>query len=112
MTAHDEKVKRFLEKYDGTDPLETKVEARWNKIAEKHGWINRKLSTPGRKGPPDRGYWRIYDGVSEHFMIEYKRRGRPLSPHQEQEHIKLRSAGVTILVIDEIDDLLAHAVFL
>lgn len=108
----EERKRRFIEKYDGTDPAESYIEKRWNRIGEKHGWLNRKLSTPGRRGPPDRGYWRTYDGVSEHFMIEFKRSGKPLSPTQVIEHEKLRKAGVTILVIDHIDDELAHAVFL
>lgn len=100
--------KRFVEKYDGTNPAESKIEARWNKIAKLHRWTPYKFTSPQRRGVPDRFYCR--DG--EVFFIEFKRLGLPLSPTQVLEHEKLKNAGMTVLIIDVIDDQLAHAIFL
>lgn len=103
------KREKFLAKNDGSDPLESKIEERWNKIAKRLGWVKRKFRSPQNNSVPDRIYFRA--GVC--FMIEFKRRGKKPSPAQQQEHAVLRKqGGMSVYVIDRIDDELAELVFM
>ena len=102
------KKKRFLAKIDGTNPLESKIEASWNKIAKLNGWLVFKFVSPMNNGVPDRIYFR--DGVC--LMVEFKRRGKKPTPQQHEVHTALRKAGMTVLVIDRIDKAAAEIVFL
>jgi hypothetical protein len=113
MTMDDKqleaKKKRFLAKIDGSDPLEKDIEKKWNKIAEKNGWVVRKFKSVNNNGVPDRIYFR--DGVC--FMIEFKRKNKEPTEVQQKEHKVLREqGGMLVLVIDRIDKPLAEVVFL
>ena len=103
-----EKTKRFIAKIDGSDPLEKKVEAAWNKVAEANGWVVRKFKSV-HNGVPDRIYFR--DGVC--FMIEYKRGGKQPTAQQAKEHEILRGkGGMRVYVVDHIDAKAAEVIFL
>lgn len=102
------KLKKFLEKSDGSDPLESKIESKWNAVAKKHGWRNRKLKTVQQNGDPDRIYFR----KKECLLIEYKRKDREPTPLQEKRHKEWREDGFVVLVIDKIDLQLAGVIFL
>lgn len=102
------KLKRFLEKSDGSDPKESVIEAKWNTVAKNLGWRNRKLQTVQQNGDPDRIYFRY----RECLLIEYKRKGRKPTELQLKRHEEWRKDGFTVLVIDCIDAQLAGVVFL
>lgn len=103
------KRKRFLEKIDGTNPLESKIESKWNGIAKKNGWVVRKFKSVQNNGVPDRIYFR--KGVC--FMIEYKRKDIEPTLIQQKEHAILRGeGGMLVFVVDRINNELAELVFL
>lgn len=72
--------------------------------AENAGWLVRKLSYVGRRGAPDR--WFMKDGVV--IFVEFKRSGKKRAdPLQQREHLRMRNAGFTVHVIDNIESGLA-----
>lgn len=110
MDAKQLKSKRnkFLAKIDGSNPLESKIEAEWNKVAKANGWLVYKFTSPMGNGVPDRIYFR--DGQC--LMIEFKRAGKKPTSLQEKVQAELRKAGMTVLVIDRIDKAASEIVFL
>lgn len=67
--------------------------------AERAGWLVRKCVYAGRKGSPDR--WFFKDGKL--VLVEFKRRGEAPNPQQDREHGRLRAAGFPVHVIDSIE---------
>ncbi len=67
--------------------------------AEDTGWIARKMAYAGRRGCRDRDFY----GFGHVVMVEFKRNGRQLDLHQERERARLKAAGVTVHVVDDID---------
>jgi hypothetical protein len=63
-----------------------------------HAGEIRKLKWIGRDGAPDRVVF--LKGV--HF-VELKATGKTPEPHQEREHIRMRSNGAKVWVIDSLD---------
>ena len=68
--------------------------------AENHGWLERKLSYVGRKGAPDH----MFVGFGQVVLIEFKRPGEEPSEQQAREHRRFAERGVTIHVIEDIDE--------
>lgn len=74
-----------------------------NVYAERRDWHQRKVVFLGVKGAPDRWYFK--QGVL--LIVEFKKRGEPLSPHQVRRHRELRAAGFEVHVIDRFEDFVA-----
>ena len=92
---------------------EGKVETYFKEQVEKHGGITRKAKWLCRRGCPDQ-FWAfparsgsIYrvgvNFVAENGLAEIKAPGEPLAPHQSREIAKLKSAGVTVEVLDSFE---------
>lgn len=86
--------------------LEELIEKEGDKTAKENGFIVRKLSWIGRRDAPDKFYSHPDTGV---FLVEYKAPGKPLRETQEIEVDRLRKSGVTVYVIDNLED--AYALF-
>lgn len=80
-------------------PRERDVEGYFVEQVEKAGGITRKLRWLCRRGAPDR--WAGFPKRSA--LVELKRPGRPLDPHQAREIGKLRAKGIDVFVIDSFD---------
>lgn len=81
--------------------LEANVEEKAIKRAKEQGFLYRKVAWIGRRGAPDRLFSRADTGP---FLVELKAPGKTLAPHQAREIKRLREAGMTVHVIDNIDD--------
>ena len=68
--------------------------------AESSGWISRKIAYVGRKGAADR----IFVGFGRVVFIEFKRPGEEPREQQLREHRRFAERGVTIHVIDNIEE--------
>lgn len=84
--------------------LELEIEHKADKRAHELGFLLRKLKWIGRRGAPDKLYSRKDTGP---FFVEYKRPGESLAPHQEREIGRLRDAGMTVHVVDNLADAVA-----
>lgn len=62
---------------------------------KKLGWINRKMAYIGRRGCPDRFFFR----EGELCMVEFKTPTGPTSKSQSREHERLRGQGFQVFVI-------------
>lgn len=67
--------------------------------AEMNGWLVRKLSWLGRRGAPDRLFMR--NGMA--VFVEFKATGETPDPIQVREIARMRKAGMTVHVIDDIE---------
>lgn len=81
--------------------LESYIEKKACEHAEKRGFLVRKAKWIGRRGAPDRFFSRADTGP---FFIEFKAPGETLDPHQVREIERMRGAGITVHVIDNLDD--------
>lgn len=80
--------------------LESEIELSVCAWAENHGWLQRKFSYLGRKGAADR----IFVGFGKVVFIEFKRPGEEPREQQTREHRRFAERGVTIHVIEDIED--------
>ena len=75
---------------------EARIEKYFNDQVKLHGGSTRKVVFPGHRGAPDR----LVLWPSKVHWVELK---RPLTPtaeaHQLREHVRLRAAGQTVLVL-------------
>lgn len=78
--------------------IEKHIEDAVVEYAESKGWLVRKVVYAGRRGAPDR--WFFKNGVL--LMIEFKRPGRPLDGHQDKERQRMAAVGHRVHVIDDI----------
>lgn len=78
-------------------PTEETVETYFKRRVEETGGEVRKVVFQGRRGAPDRlAGW----PNGRHGLVELKRpRGTP-EPHQLREHVRLRSIGLPVDVVD------------
>lgn len=76
------------------------VEEKVCEFAEKQGWLVRKMVYAGRRGCPDRWFFR----GGKIVIIEFKRAGKEPDGLQKREHQKLRDHGIRVHVIDNIAD--------
>lgn len=80
--------------------LERDIEKRANDYAIRLGYWQRKFVSPSRRGAPDR----IYAIFGRVFWIEYKASGARPTKLQHKEHAKMRAAGLTVYVCDNVED--------
>lgn len=78
---------------------ESKIESVVCKYASDHGWLVFKFSAPNHRGVPDR--LMIKDGVT--VYVEFKAPGKKPTGLQLRTHDKIRKAGATVLIIDDIE---------
>lgn len=84
--------------------LELPIEETVCAIAEKHGWLVRKVSWPGRRAAPDRLFAKVSPcGETRHLFIEFKRPGKEPGLLQKKEHTTLIAAGFEVHVCDSIN---------
>jgi len=75
---------------------ERDVESYFVKRVKEAGGLQRKFTSPGHKGVPDRIV--VYFGTV--FFVELKAPGEFLRDYQAREHEKLFAAGCNVFVID------------
>lgn len=68
--------------------------------AEANGFETRKMTYAGRHGCRDRDFY----GYGHKLLVEFKRRDGKPRPHQDRERGRLANVGVTVHVIDNVDD--------
>ena len=78
---------------------EAKIEDKVTVYAISKGWLVRKFKAPGRRSVPDRLFLGP-GGVI--FFIEFKRPKAKATEAQKSEHMKYRTLGHTVYVIDNI----------
>lgn len=80
--------------------LEIEVETEVCKYAKANGWHVRKIVYPGRRGAPDRHFYK--DGRL--VIVEFKRpKGGVVSELQKREHARLASAGFPVHLVRTIE---------
>lgn len=77
---------------------ESRIEKKVCDYAKANGWLVFKFT--GRKGVPDRIF--IKDGKI--FFVEFKAPGELPTELQKRIHDKIRAQGVTVFVIDNIEE--------
>lgn len=80
--------------------LELAIEKAADKRAKENGFLVRKAKWIGRRGAPDKFYSRADTGP---FFVEYKKPGEALDPHQVREIARMREAGATVHVVDDLE---------
>jgi hypothetical protein len=80
-------------------PLEKEIEKRVCAYAKSLGVLCYKFTSPARRSVPDRIF--LAKGIDA-FFIEFKRLGGKPTPAQEVEIAKIRAAGKTVYVIDNV----------
>lgn len=81
--------------------LEDQVERTVLKIAKNRGWYMRKVKWVGVNGAPDRFFAKAGETP---FWIEFKAPGEKPRQDQIDEISKMREAGLTVHVIDSIEE--------
>jgi hypothetical protein len=66
------------------------------RLGEQRGWLVRKITYPGRKGAPDRHFYKAGRCV----MIEFKASQKGPRVQQDKEHKRLKEAGFTVHIVD------------
>lgn len=85
----------------GVRELEASIEDDVVAWAEQRGWLVRKMQYPGRRGCPDRFFFRGGNLV----IVEFKRPGvKKADPLQVREHKRYTDAGWKVHVINNRDD--------
>jgi len=80
--------------------LEASIEDDVVAWAEQRGWLVRKMQYPGRRGCPDRFFFRD----SQLVIIEFKRPGiKKADPLQQREHKRYDAAGWPVYVVNNRD---------
>jgi hypothetical protein len=79
--------------------LERDIESWSVRRAEKAGYWCRKFKAPGRRSAPDR----VFARNGRVFFVEFKATGEEPTELQEEEHRKMRSAGLTVYWTDSRD---------
>lgn len=81
--------------------LEKQIEKAVCDYAKTKGCLVYKFSSPGHAAVPDRMF--ILPG-SRMFMIEFKAKGKKLTPAQTRERLRLMVKGVSCYVVDDIEE--------
>jgi hypothetical protein len=77
-----------------------KIERNAMRMAEEHGWWQRKFTSPSHSGVPDR----ILAKDKRVVFIEFKQPGEPLSQLQIDEINAMIDAGLEVHVCDSVND--------
>ncbi len=85
-----------------THTLELPIEETVCDIAERNGWLVRKVAWVGRRAAPDRLFSKVVNGHPRPVLIEFKREGKDATTQQKKEHERLRAAGFEVHVCDSI----------
>lgn len=83
------------------DPLEAEIEKAVKDFARKLGFWCRKFNSRAHRSVPDGIFAKI--GIPL-FFIEFKRKGEKPTKAQLDEHKEMRAAGLTVYVIDNVED--------
>jgi hypothetical protein len=87
---------------------ERDIEAYLVKQVKATGGLVRKVQWPGRRGAPDRLVsWPARLGGRGPLFVELKAPGEKLDDHQEHEHALMRAFGMSVIVIDSFDGVIA-----
>ena len=78
---------------------ESSIERKCCNYAQRQGWMTIKISSPGRRGFPDRLMLR--QGC--YIWVEFKAPGGRLSALQRTRIAELRRAGAEVHVVDNMD---------
>ena len=81
------------------DLSEADIQAKCVEHVRRMGAYARKFSSPANRSVPD--YVITLDGVT--WYVEFKRYGKHPTKAQAEEHAKIRMAGGTVWVIDDVD---------
>lgn len=79
--------------------LEAEIEDDVVAFAASRGWLVRKVQYPGRRGAPDRFFFK----GGRLVIIEFKRKGGTRSGNQMREHRRFRDAGFPVHTISDRD---------
>ncbi len=79
---------------------EAYIEAQVCQYAERRGWRQRKVAFVGRKGCPDRWFFRAPGRV---VIIEFKDPNGPTAYHQKKEIAWFRENGFHVHKVDSIE---------
>lgn len=79
---------------------ESLIEKNATKWAKDNGWLSYKFTSPGCMSVPDR----IYMKEGRIIFVEFKAPGKQPSKLQGRTIERMRNAGCTVLVIDDIED--------
>jgi hypothetical protein len=88
----------YVRRFSAKVLRERDIERYLVKSVKMHGGQVRKLKWIGRRGAPDRAVF--LNGLR---LVELKAPGAPLRPEQKREHLRLRSTGVFVAVIDSLE---------
>lgn len=78
--------------------LEKDIEKEGCAFAFRRGWYETKVTSPSRKGFPDRFYAR----KGRIVLVEWKRPGEEPTAQQAKRHRELREHGVEVYVLDNL----------
>ena len=78
---------------------ERDIESWSGRKAKEAGWWHRKFTSPGNRSVPDR----VFARNGRVFWVEFKATGQKPTELQEDEHRKMRSAGLTVYWTDSRD---------
>ena len=81
--------------------LEKDIERKVCEYAKLNNVDHYKFTSPNRAAVPDRMFISTSGRI---WFCEFKREGQKPTPAQEREHLRMRSRGVTVYVIDNVDD--------
>ena len=79
---------------------ESVIEKKVSDYATSKGWLVYKFSSPNTRAVPDKIFMR--DGVV--FFIEFKAPGKLPTKLQYANHNRITAHGVSVFVIDDIED--------
>ncbi len=81
--------------------LEASVEEAVVAWAEANGWLVRKMQYPGRRGCPDRFFFKN----GELVIVEFKRAGKTKAdPLQVREHKRYNAACWNVYIVNNFDE--------
>lgn len=75
---------------------ERDIESWSGRKAKEAGWWHRKFTSPGNRSVPDR----VFARHGRVFWVEFKATGEAPTELQEEEHKKMRLAGLTVYWTD------------
>lgn len=78
---------------------ERDIESWSGRKAKEAGWWHRKFTSPGNRSVPDR----VFARHGRVFWVEFKATGQKPTELQEDEHRKMRLAGLTVYWTDSRD---------
>lgn len=81
--------------------LEKDIESAVCRYAKKKGMLHDKFSSPGKRSVPDQLFTNKNGFM---FFIEFKAPGKKATPKQVSDHNKRRAKGVSVYVVDNIDE--------